>query len=53
MLRANGERKTHMALQLFMVGLTVKDIGQVPKFYRRLGVDIPDRTRISRTSRSR
>jgi len=33
-----------MALQLFMVGLTVKDMAKSQEFYRRLGVAIPDGT---------
>ncbi len=33
-----------MALQLFMVGLTVKDMAKSQEFYRRLGVAIPDET---------
>ena len=33
-----------MALQLFMIGLTVKDMARSQEFYRRLGVAIPDGT---------
>lgn len=33
-----------MALQLYMVGLTVRDMGKSQEFYRRLGLDIPDGT---------
>lgn len=31
-----------MALQLFMIGLTVRDMGTSQEFYRRLGVAFPD-----------
>ena len=33
-----------MTLQLFMIGLTVKDMAMSQEFYRRLGVAIPDGT---------
>lgn len=31
-----------MALELFMVGLVVQDMGKSLEFYRRLGLEIPD-----------
>ncbi len=31
-----------MALELFMIGLIVKDMGTALEFYRRLGLDIPE-----------
>ena len=31
-----------MGLELYMVGVMVKDMGKAVEFYRRLGVDIPE-----------
>jgi uncharacterized glyoxalase superfamily protein PhnB len=31
-----------MALELYMVGLMVEDMGKAVEFYRRLGIDIPE-----------
>jgi hypothetical protein len=31
-----------MALELYMVGVIVEDMGRAVEFYRRLGVDIPE-----------
>ena len=33
-----------MALELYMVGVIVADMGRAVEFYRRLGVDIPERS---------
>jgi uncharacterized glyoxalase superfamily protein PhnB len=31
-----------MALELYMVGVIVEDMGRAAEFYRRLGVDVPE-----------
>jgi hypothetical protein len=31
-----------MALELYMVGVIVEDMGRATEFYRRLGVDVPE-----------
>jgi hypothetical protein len=31
-----------MALELYMVGVIVEDMGRAVEFYRRLGVDVPE-----------
>ena len=31
-----------MALELYMVGVIVEDMGRAVEFYRRLGLDVPD-----------
>jgi len=36
------DRNKHMALELYMLGLIVQDMGKSLEFYRRLGLAIPD-----------
>jgi len=38
------ERNASMALELYMLGLVVQDMGKSLEFYRRLGLAIPERS---------
>jgi hypothetical protein len=38
----SSERNETMALELYMIGLIVQDMGKSLEFYRRLGLAIPD-----------
>jgi predicted lactoylglutathione lyase len=37
------EREKKMSLQLYMIGLAVQDMDKSQEFYRRLGLDIPEK----------
>src|SRR6476661_5859545 len=41
--RCMPQRSTSMGLELYMVGLVAQDIDKSLEFYRRLGVDFPQR----------
>src|SRR5690242_6394095 len=40
--RVVSRKEILMGLELYMVGVMVKDMGKAVEFYRRLGVDIPE-----------
>ena len=41
-VRERNERSGTMGLELYMVGLTVRDMDQAVTFYRRLGLEVPE-----------